>query len=310
MDWVISDIGISLSPSFYYNVDIFLYSTSFFSLMLQQAILSWYSKSGRKLPWRETQNPYHILVSEMMLQQTQVDRVIPKYHAFLERFPTVGSLAASSSAEVLQYWSGLGYNRRALYLHRSAQEIVKRKEFPQRVEELEKLPGLGPYTAAAVLSFALNKDVVVIDVNISLLYKRIFYPRTDVETIAQEVLPLGRSRDWHNALMDLGSLYCHRKNPDCACCPLQTLCASAKDSKKIEGTWVAKKVKAFKISDRIVRGGILKLLTKKDGQDISLLRRALELQDIVREEKVFLSILTKLEKDGLVVVKGEKVFLP
>ena len=251
--------------------------------MLQKTILSWYEKNGRKLPWRETTDPYKVLVSEMMLQQTQVDRVIPKYHAFLQRFPTVESLAQGSGGEVLQYWSGLGYNRRALYLHKCAQALQAKKEFPQSVEELQKLPGLGPYTAAAVLSFALNKDVVVIDVNISLLYKRLFYPRTDVDTVAREVLPSGRSRDWHNALMDLGSLYCHRKKPDCVHCPLQTLCASAGDEQKITSTWEKKKVKAFKSSDRIVRGGILKLLTKKDGMDLDMIFRALELQGIQRE---------------------------
>ena len=152
--------------------------------MLQKTILSWYEEKGRKLPWRETTDPYKILVSEMMLQQTQVDRVIPKYHAFLKRFPTVKDLTEAPPGEVLQYWSGLGYNRRALYLQRCAQELVKQKNFPENVEELQKLPGLGPYTTAAVLSFALNKDVIVVDVNISILYKRIFYPRTDIEKIA------------------------------------------------------------------------------------------------------------------------------
>ena len=278
--------------------------------MLQKTILSWYEEKGRKLPWRETTDPYKILVSEMMLQQTQVDRVIPKYHAFLKRFPTVKDLTEAPPGEVLQYWSGLGYNRRALYLQRCAQELVKQKNFPENVEELQKLPGLGPYTAAAVLSFALNKDVVVIDVNISLLYKRLFYPRGDVEKIAQELLPLGRSRDWHNALMDLGSLYCHRKNPDCAHCPLRKLCASADYVQKIEETWVKKKVKAFKSSDRIVRGGILKLLVKKNGMDVDLVLRALELQGISREKNVFLKILGKLEDDGLIKMKEEKVFLP
>jgi len=278
--------------------------------MVQEIILSWYALHGRKLPWRETRDPYKVLVSEMMLQQTQVDRVIPKYHAFLKRFPTVEDLAKASPAEVLQYWSGLGYNRRALYLHKCAQVLHEKKEFPQSVEELQKLPGLGPYTAAAVLSFALNKDVVVVDVNISLLYKRIFYPRTDVDKIALEVLSLGRSRDWHNALMDLGSLYCHRKNPDCVHCPVKNLCASAGDVQKIENTWKTKKIKAFKNSDRIVRGGILKLLTKKDGQDVDLIHRALELQGIQREKYLFLMIVEKLEADGLICRKGKKVFLP
>lgn len=278
--------------------------------MLQKTILCWYEEEGRKLPWRETQDPYKILVSEMMLQQTQVDRVIPKYHAFLERFPTIESLARASPAEVLQYWSGLGYNRRALYLQKCAEALIVHKSFPERVEELQKLPGLGPYTAAAVLSFALNKDVVVIDVNIELLFKRLLYPRKDVEKIAQELLPLGRSRDWHNALMDIGSLYCHRKNPDCTHCPLQKLCVSANDEKKISSTWEKKRVKAFKSSDRIVRGAIVKLLLHTDGQDTEEIFLALEKQGIQREKKIYLPILHKMEEDGLLVQKRNKVFLP
>ncbi|HIH15049.1 MAG TPA: A/G-specific adenine glycosylase [Nanoarchaeota archaeon] len=277
---------------------------------LQKTILLWYEEHGRKLPWRETQNPYKILVSEMMLQQTQVDRVIPKYHSFLTRFPTVHSLAEASPGEVLQYWSGLGYNRRALYLHQCAQALVKEKNFPETVEELQKLPGLGSYTAAAVLSFALNKDVVVIDVNISLLYKRIFFPKINVEKIALDVLPSGRSRDWHNALMDLGSLYCHRKNPDCVHCPLQKLCASAGDKKKIFSTWQRKKVQSFKSSNRIVRGVILKLLIKKDGQSIERILTSLDAQGIKREKYLFQNILVRLEEDGLIVMKEKKLFLP
>ena len=279
-------------------------------MQCQEIVLLWYKQHGRKLPWRETIDPYKILVSEMMLQQTQVERVIHKYHTFLEKFPTVHSLVEISPAEVLRYWSGLGYNRRALYLQKCAQALVQKKEFPQTVEELQTLPGIGAYTAAAVLSFALNKDVVVIDVNIELLFKRIFYPRKDVEVIAKKILPQGHSRDWHNALMDIGALYCTAKNPKCSSCPLKNSCTSANDSKKIEATWLKKNVKTFKSSDRIVRGGILKLLTKKDGQNIEKLWITLDEQGIQRSKEVFSSILRKLEKDGLVVVKREKVSLP
>ena len=147
-------------------------------------------------------------------------------------------------------------------------------------------------------------------INEEKFYKRIFYPRKDEEIIAKELLPLGRSRDWHNALMDLGSLYCHRTNPDCISCPVQKLCASAHDKKKIEYTWSKKKVKAFKSSDRIVRGGILKLLTKKDGQSITRINRALVLQGIERDEKTFETIVHKLEQEGLVRKQKGKLFLP
>jgi len=274
----------------------------------QTLVLSWYKKHGRKLPWRETTDPYKILVSEMMLQQTQVDRVIPKYEAFLKAFPTAESLASASTGDVLRLWSGLGYNRRALYLQKCAQAVMK--TFPKESEALQTLPGIGSYTAAAVLSFAFNKDIVVVDVNIELLYKRIFYPAKNVSMLAQRHLPSGHSRDWHNALMDIGALYCTSVAPKCTRCPLKAICASASNEKRIEATRKKKIVVPFKQSDRIVRGAILKLLTTHTSIDGDTVYDMLKQRGIERDTQTFQRIVAALEKDRLVIRKKNILYLP
>ena len=280
---------------------------------IQQTIIQWYKQYGRQLPWRQTTNPYRILVSEMMLQQTQVDRVIPKYYAFLEKFPTVASLADAQTADVLKMWSGLGYNRRALYLQKCAQTIKQKHNgnFPETTEELLALPGLGKYTAAAVQSFANNKDVVVIDVNIERIFKRIFYGKVEsAEAIAQHILPKNESRNWHNALMDVGALFCSAKNPKCDFCPAKNMCAASNNKERIEATWKKKKVVPFKDSDRIVRGTILKFLTTKNGQEQDQIYKQLIEQDIKREKEKFEEIIVELEKDGLIKKEKNMLSLP
>lgn len=280
---------------------------------IQERVLQWYTKNGRKLPWRETTDPYKILVSEIMLQQTQVDRVIPKYYAFLERFHTAEALAQAFAADVLRLWSGLGYNRRALYLQQCAKALVEKYNgiFPTTEAALLELPGIGKYTAAAVLSFAFNKDVPVIDVNIALLYKRIFYNKAEnIEGIAQEFLPKNRSRDWHNALMDIGALFCTATNPKCNACPVKQFCASANKPERHEATRQKKKVVPFKKSDRIVRGTILKLLTQKNKQTRENIYAQLLEQKIKRKKEKFDEIVADLEKEGLLKKEGKRLSLP
>ncbi|MEK6868338.1 MAG: A/G-specific adenine glycosylase [Nanoarchaeota archaeon] len=280
---------------------------------IQKTILNWYKQSGRQLPWRQTTDPYKILVSEMMLQQTQVDRVIPKYYAFLEKFPTVNSLANAPTADVLTMWSGLGYNRRALYLQKCAQAIKGKYDgkFPETTEELLALPGLGKYTVAAVQSFANNKDIVVIDVNIERIFKRIFYGKIEsAEAIAQHILPKNESRNWHNALMDIGALFCTAKNPRCDICPVKQFCTSANNKERIEATWKKKNVVPFKESDRIVRGTILKMLTTQNGQDKNAIYEQLLQRNIKREKEKFEEIIAQLEKDGLVKKEQKILSLP
>jgi A/G-specific adenine glycosylase len=177
----------------------------------QNQILTWYDTFKRDLPWRGDSNPYHILVSEIMLQQTQVDRVIPKYLAFLERFPTLQTLAEASMADVIREWQGLGYNRRALSLKRAAEAAVRDHggRLPETVEELESLPGIGKYTARAVASFAFELQVPVVDTNVRRILSGFAgQDLSDRETweLAERVLPEGRAADWNQALMDYGAL--------------------------------------------------------------------------------------------------------
>ena len=172
-----------------------------------RALLSWYARAGRDLPWRRTRDPYRILVSEVMLQQTQVARVVPRYEAWVERWPDPAALAAAPVADVLRAWVGLGYNRRALRLHEAA-GVVARDGWP---EDLTSLPGVGPYTAAAVGAFAFDRDEVALDTNLRRVLAR---------TRGTLVLPPGRARAFNNAVMDLGATVCTARRPRCDACPL------------------------------------------------------------------------------------------
>ena len=201
---------------------------------LQDSLLRWYAAKGRDLPWRKTRDPYAILVSEVMLQQTQVDRVVSKYEAWLARYPDWKRLAAASRADVLKVWSGLGYNNRALRLHALAKTLVEQhgSKLPETEEELRKLPGIGPYTAGAITVFSYNRPGLCIDVNIERIVKRAFFTRRQhltKEQLATTFLrsfPKGRATDWGNALMDLGSVVCTPSTPNCAACPLSHGCRS------------------------------------------------------------------------------------
>ncbi len=180
----------------------------------QQTVWEYYQASGRHdLPWRKTTDPYHILVSEMMLQQTQVSRVIPKYLAFITAFPTVEALCRAPLRDVLQVWQGLGYNRRALYLQRAACSVAREHEgrFPTDYATLRALPGVGPYTAGAVMAFAYSTGVPVIETNIRTVYLHHFFSRAtrvsdrDILKRVEETLVTTAPRDWYYALMDYGA---------------------------------------------------------------------------------------------------------
>jgi A/G-specific adenine glycosylase len=186
---------------------------------IQQLLLHWYGQNRRDLPWRNTHDAYAILVSEVMLQQTQVARVVPRYLAWLERWPTAEALAAANPADVIRAWSGLGYNRRAVNLHRCAQAVAARGGFPREPEELERLPGIGPYTAAAVACFAFGAQIAAPDTNAKRVLERAF-PGRDVPP------PPGRAYEWNQALFDLGREVCIARKPRCGVCPLATGCPS------------------------------------------------------------------------------------
>ncbi|MGH2531191.1 MAG: A/G-specific adenine glycosylase [Thermomicrobiales bacterium] len=204
---------------------------------VRERLLAWFRANRRDLPWRHTRDPYRVLVSEIMLQQTQVDRVTPYYHAFLERFPTVEALAAAPTAEVIRAWAGLGYNRRAVNLQRTAKYVVDHLGgvFPSTIEELKTLPGIGPYTAGAVACFAFEHDVGFVDTNIRRVLHRVFFGvdvptpaanEAQIAAIADAVVPPSNGWEWGQALIEFGALQCTARKPACVICPLQVDCAA------------------------------------------------------------------------------------
>jgi A/G-specific adenine glycosylase len=203
----------------------------------QKRLLAWYAAHGRDLPWRRTRDPYRVLVSEVMLQQTQVDRVIPKYRQFLRRYPTLERLARADARDVRRLWYPLGYNARPFRLHQIARETVASYggRLPDGEAELRRLPGVGRYTAGAVLAFAYGRDVAVIDTNVRRVLGRVFLGRNgaawtrgerDFWDLAGSLVPRGRGYDFNQALMDFGATWCSPRKPKCAACPMRGFCAS------------------------------------------------------------------------------------
>jgi A/G-specific adenine glycosylase len=207
------------------------------------------------LPWRATRDPYAILVAEVMLQQTQVDRVIPKYHAWLERFPTLRDLAGASRADAIRAWQGLGYNRRAVRLHAIARQVIEEcaGQLPRSVDGLLRLEGVGPYTAAAVACFAYELPVAMVDTNVRRVLSRVFGVEPgEVEAMAQSVIPAGAAWAWGQALMDLGALGCRASQPLCLICPLLHECGGPRPAAPARAA-----PGEFRSSNRYVRGRIL-----------------------------------------------------
>ena len=233
-------------------------------------LLNWFTTAGRDLPWRTTTDPYAILVSEVMLQQTQVERVVPHYLAWLERWPTVETLAAASSADVIREWQGLGYNRRGLNLHRAARRIAA-AGWP---DDLSNLPGVGPYTATAIRRFAFGEDVLPVDVNVERVQRRT--GRAFSAASAQ-------------ALMDLGATVCLARVPRCKICPLAQRCPARgiRDASR-------RKQGAFEGSFRQRRASTLRIVAESAHALDSLDGEAVR----------------SLERDGLVVVDDDVVGLP
>jgi A/G-specific adenine glycosylase len=197
-----------------------------------RALRSWYRRNGRSLPWRKTRDPYRVLVSEAMLQQTQVARVLDYYGRFLERFPTINALAKARPRQVRESWEGLGYYARARNLHALARQV---SAVPSDPTLLRALPGVGRYTAGAVASFAFEKRAALVDTNVARVLRRVFAPRADFKTtrgqgrlwaIAEEILPRTGKATWaHNqALMELGALVCTARVMKCGACPVQRYC--------------------------------------------------------------------------------------
>lgn len=204
-------------------------------VLFQKRLMDWYDKNARVLPWRFSATPYQVLVSEFMLQQTQVDTVLPYYERFLQVFPSLKALAAADEQAVLKLWEGLGYYRRALNLHRSARKVVERfdGELPSNRDDLLKLPGIGPYTAAAIASIAFGEPVAAVDGNIRRVYARLFAvegalgekdTEEQLQSLAADSLLQERPGDFNQALMDLGAMICLPRKPLCELCPLLEVC--------------------------------------------------------------------------------------
>ncbi len=197
-----------------------------------RALLAWYDREKRELPWRGTQDPYRVWLSEIMLQQTRAEAVAPRYEAFLTRFPTVAALAAADEEAVLKAWEGMGYYSRARNLRRAAMEVVRRGGFPQSAKEWQKLPGVGAYTAAAVASIAFHEAAPALDGNQARVLSRLLAFEGTVDTPqrlraqAEALIDRERPGDYNQALMDLGSGVCTPRAPKCGLCPVAAFCAA------------------------------------------------------------------------------------
>jgi A/G-specific adenine glycosylase len=249
-----------------------------------EALLAWYARVRRPLPWRATRDPYALLVSEVMLQQTQAARVVPYYEAFLARFPDPAALAAAPARDVLAAWSGLGYNRRALSLRAAARAVADGGWPP----DLSELPGVGPYTAAAVASFAWDEQRAAVDVNARRVIERWDGRRRTPRALADraaELLPPGRAASWNQATMELGATVCTARAPRCGACPVAAWCASAGAPPAAPAAVLRER---FEDTDRYARGRIVAAL---------LAGEALPPLAPDRLERA----LTGLARDGLVV---------
>lgn len=261
----------------------------------QRLVYAFAVEQGRDLPWRRASDPWQVLVSEVMLQQTQVERVIPKYTAFMERFPGPVALAAAPIPELLAAWQGLGYNRRALNLQRAAQQVVTQWDgrLPDAPAQLQQLPGIGPYTAGAIAAFAFNRPTVFLETNIRAVLLHLFcgdqhaVPDKELLSLAEQVLDHDRPRDWYNALMDYGSDLKRRfPNP----------------SRRSRHHSVQSR---FEGSDRQVRGALLRLLLDSDGLTVAAIRQALEV-----ESDRLQRIIEGLVREGFLQRQGRRYLIP
>lgn len=289
-------------------------------------LLRWYTHCARSFVWREKRdNPYVVLVAEVMLQQTQTSRVEQKLPQFLEQFPTVYALADADTATIIRAWQGMGYNNRAIRLRDCARVIAEQHggTVPAVMGELLALPGIGRYTASAVLAFAYGQSVPVVDVNIGRVYSRVFarmattaqvLPERELYALAATAFPPGKSSMWHQAVMDVSALYCTARAPKCSICPVAEVCSSAlvmkeeKKQKRPEPSWCGE-------PNRIWRGRVVELLrTVESGKWITVGRVAAHVfaEDGVREKSEFAvwfeRLLAGLQRDGLLAVEQHAVF--
>jgi len=276
---------------------------------IHDRVLAWFAEHGRSFPWREHRDPYQTMVAEVMLQQTQTGRVAPAYQAFLARFPTLSSLAHASAMEVIQAWKGLGYNRRAVDLQRSAQAVEHEHGgvVPSDPKVLRALPGIGEYSASAVSCFAYDRQVPVVDVNVRRVLSRAVagtdeLPLDETRRVAAQWLANGDAYRWNQALMDIGAMVCRIDAPLCTQCPMKLSCryrAQGKNKAKREPR--PPKQSRFEGSSRQKRGGIVDHLRRaaEDGVSMAALGRAIHPHG-GPDLTWLVELLEGLESDGLV----------
>ena len=277
-------------------------------------LLEWADTQHRDLPWRQTRDPWAILVSEVMSQQTQIERVVPKWKEFLARFPTPDALASVPLGEVIALWVGLGYNRRARLLHACAVQLVDHHDgaLPGRLEDLLALPGIGPYTARAVLAFAYEHDVGVVDTNVGRVLARLggsSLSDAQAQALADDLVPEGQGWQWNQTILDFGASVCTKRNPTCSGCPLRSNCrwqASGGPDPATGSAGVSVPQSSFEGSDRQGRGRLIRALAHGPVSRDDVAETLGWIDDPDRVERV----LTGLINDGMVEFTGAEVHLP
>jgi A/G-specific adenine glycosylase len=266
---------------------------------VRDALLAWYDAEHRALPWRGNRDPYAVLVSEVMLQQTQAARVADRFVRFMRRFPSAEALAGASTASVLAEWAGLGYNRRAMALHRTA-AFVARAGWPNDVRDLERLPGVGPYTARAIASLAFGTPVGVVDTNVRRWLVRRFAvddtPRA-LQSLADALAVAGddgRADAWTHATMEFGARVCRARGPRCGACPIAHGCPSRGRVRRVP----VPRQPPLRGSDRAIRGAIVRALSTAEGNALPE-EELRERTDGGSETARWIRLLEQLERDGL-----------
>lgn len=290
---------------------------------IAQRLMEWYAETARPFPWRtQPPDPYIVLLSETMLQQTQASRVAALLPVFLESYPTIHHLALATNGEIIRHWKGLGYNSRALRLRDAARMIVDNHQgrVPSSVDELRALPGIGPYTSAAIACFAYNVYAVVLDVNVRRVYSRLTRAQAttvDVEAdsvldgVARTLIPCNAPSEWHHAVMDLGATICTSRSPQCSSCPMAALCPSAGIMQPAMRTKRSEPM--FRGEPRrLWRGRVVEHLRHigPSGITESALAKVILGAEATDDERAWLrTLVTVLERDCVVSQRGRRISL-